>query len=131
MRIQELTPVFVEFVPTDLADGDIYISMEYATASHLCACGCAVRVVTPFGPADWVLTFDGTVTLSPSVGNGQFPCRSHYLIRSNRVVWLPPMQRRIAQEAHRADTAGRASTYAEPPATGFWDRTIRWFRRHF
>jgi hypothetical protein len=60
--------------------------MEYATAAHNCCCGCGLQVVTPFTPADWKFTFDGeTVSLWPSIGNWNFPCRSHYIIRHNRI----------------------------------------------
>ena len=30
---------------------------------------------------------NGTVSLRPSIGNWQLPCRSHYFIVRNRVVW--------------------------------------------
>ncbi len=44
--------------------------------------------MTPLTPTDWKLTFDGeTVSLHPSIGNWNFPCRSHYWIRNNRVEW--------------------------------------------
>lgn len=129
MKSKELEPVFVEYVPTDLDDGLLYVSMEYATASHRCACGCGVRVVTPLGPADWILTYDGQVTLSPSVGNGQFPCGSHYLIRRNRVVWCRPMTRDAALATHNADTAQRAQTYGDVPRAGVLTKLSRWLRR--
>lgn len=129
MKCEELEPVFVEYVPTDLDDGLLYVSMEYATASHRCACGCGVRVVTPLGPADWILTFDGRVTLSPSVGNGQFECGSHYLIRQNRVVWCRPMTRGAALATHKLDTAQRAQTYGDVPRAGVLTRLSRWLRR--
>jgi hypothetical protein len=103
VKVQEFEIEFVEFVPADLADGVLYISMQYATASHRCACGCGHRVVTPIGPADWRLTFDGTVTLSPSIGNGQIDCRSHYFIRSNRVLWASPMTDEMTQIASERD----------------------------
>jgi hypothetical protein len=42
----------------------------------------------PLKPADWQLTFDGkTVSFHPSIGNWNFPCRSHYWIRNNRAGW--------------------------------------------
>ena len=129
MRGEELEPVFVEYVPTDLVDGLLYVSMEYATASHRCACGCGVRVVTPLGPADWILTFDGRVSLSPSVGNGQFPCGSHYLIQQNRVVWCRPMTRDAALATHNVDTAERAHTYGPVPRAGVLRRVGQWLRR--
>lgn len=79
---------FVEFMPSELREGTLYVSVQFATAVHKCACGCGNKVVTPFSPADWQLFFDGdTVSLTPSIGNWQFPCRSHYWIRSNRVRW--------------------------------------------
>ena len=79
---------FVEYVPAELADGTLYISMEFATVVHLCACGCGYKVVTPLSPAEWQLGFDGeTISLTPSIGNWQFPCRSHYWVSSNRVRW--------------------------------------------
>lgn len=129
VKCEELEPVFVEYVPTDLDDGLLYVSMEYATASHRCACGCGVRVVTPLGPADWILTFDGRVTLSPSVGNGQFECGSHYLIRHNRVVWCRPMTRGAALATHKFDTAQRAQTYGDVPRAGVLTKLSSWLRR--
>jgi hypothetical protein len=79
---------FVEFIPEDLQEGMLYISMRFATVSHLCACGCEMKVVTPLKPTDWKLTFDGkSITLYPSIGNWSFLCGSHYWIRNNRVQW--------------------------------------------
>lgn len=83
---------FVEFIPEnkDIQDGYVYISLEYATIVHKCCCGCKKEVVTPLSPSDWKLIFDGeSISLYPSIGNWNFKCRSHYLIRNNRVIWLP------------------------------------------
>lgn len=81
---------FVEFIPDELEQGTIYISIRFATASHLCLCGCGNKVVTPIRPTDWALIFDGkTISLHPSIGNWSFPCQSHYWIRNNRVKWAP------------------------------------------
>lgn len=86
-----LTHQFVENVPDELEDRVLYVSMLYATVIHLCVCGCRREVVTPLSPAEWQLTFDGeTISLSPSVGNWNFPCQSHYWIRRNRVRWASP-----------------------------------------
>lgn len=75
---------FVEFIPTEIEAGIIYISVEYRTAVHLCVCGCGNKVVTPLSPADWKITFDGkTISLSPSIGNWSFECKSHYWISEN------------------------------------------------
>ena len=91
MKRASIQHEFVEDIPEQLEDGVLYISIRYRTASHLCACGCGDRVVTPIKPPKWHLTFDGdTVSLSPSVGNWQQPCRSHYWIRNNQVDWAKP-----------------------------------------
>ena len=84
----KLSHKFVEFVPNVLEKGVLYVSVTYGTASHLCCCGCGREVVTPITPTGWKLIFDGeTVSLDPSIGNWNFPCRSHYWISNNRVEW--------------------------------------------
>lgn len=98
MRADSLEHVFTEFIPAEIEPGKLYISITYATASHLCACGCGERVVTPLSPADWSLTFDGeTVSLYPSIGNWAQRCRSHYWIREDRIIWARAFsEKRIA-----------------------------------
>ena len=87
-KIPRLRHHFVDFIPEHLADGHLYVCMEHATAIHRCCCGCGSEVVTPLAPDDWKLTFDGeAISLSPSIGNWSFKCRSHYWIRNDRVVW--------------------------------------------
>ncbi len=79
---------FVEFIPEVIKEGILYISVPYATATHKCACGCGEIVVTPIKPADWKLTWDGeTVTMYPSIGNWNFPCKSHYWIEESKIIW--------------------------------------------
>ena len=79
---------FVEFIPEDLEQGTLYISVRFKTGTHLCSCGCGNIVVTPLRLTDWKLIFDGkTVSLHPSIGNWSFPCQSHYWIRNNRIEW--------------------------------------------
>ena len=79
---------FVEYLPNQLAEATIYVSMKYAMAAHKCCCGCGSEVVTPFSPTDWRMIFDGeTISLDPSIGNWSFACRSHYWIRGNKVRW--------------------------------------------
>lgn len=91
-RIDQLTPEFVEYIPERPAPGVLYVSRRYATALHLCCCGCGSEVVTPLNPAKWRLTEDGvTVSLFPSIGNWSLPCQSHYWITSNRISWAAAM----------------------------------------
>lgn len=93
---KSLIPEFVEYIPTDLKPGVLYISMKYATAVHLCACGCGEKVVTPISRSDWKLLFDGeTITLRPSIGNFEYKCRSHYFITENRIEWCKDMQNHV------------------------------------
>jgi hypothetical protein len=89
-KVSRLVPEFVEFAPPELNEGVLYVSMIYGSAVHKCCCGCGEKVVTPFGPTDWKLTFDGeSVSLHPSIGNWGFNCRSHYWIRENEIQWAP------------------------------------------
>lgn len=88
MKIDKYTPKFVEYIPLELEVGVLYISMTYATATHLCVCGCKQKVITPLSPRAWSLMYDGEgVTLSPSIGNYEQDCLSHYFIRKNHVIW--------------------------------------------
>jgi hypothetical protein len=87
--VRRFEPRFAASVPAHLEPGVLYVSIEYATAMHLCACGCGREVVTPLAPDKWSLTYDGAaVSLRPSVGNWSYPCRSHYWIGpGGRVRW--------------------------------------------
>ena len=83
-----LEPRFVKFIPSQLTEGIIYVSYEYNTAIHLCACGCKNKVVTPISPIQWSYTYNGeSISLSPSIGNWNFDCKSHYWIRDNQIIW--------------------------------------------
>ena len=91
MKHDRLVHRFVRSIPKELEPGVLYVSMEYATAIHACCCGCGNQVVTPITPKDWQLTFNGeSISLSPSIGNWGFPCRSHYFIRKGRVLVVRP-----------------------------------------
>ncbi|WP_419776514.1 DUF6527 family protein [Mycolicibacterium neoaurum] len=78
---------------------------------------------TPFGRHDWTLTFDGTVSLHPSIGNGQQSCRSHYNIRNDRVEWLPRISKRATQLASDRDRAAHTQ-HPTPLAPRPWWRRI-------
>lgn len=77
---------FVEYIPNQVEQDVLYISIEYKTAVHLCICGCGNKVITPISPTDWELRFDGkSVSLSPSIGNWNYECKSHYFITRNKI----------------------------------------------
>ena len=83
-----LSHEFVDHIPEQLDDGVLYVSIRFGTVVHRCACGCGEEVVTPLGPAEWRLTYDGrTISLMPSIGNWSFPCSSHYWIDEGVVRW--------------------------------------------
>ena len=86
MKATVLNHEFVGIVPDQIDDQTLYVSMEYATVVHKCCCGCGREVVTPLGPTDWTLIYDGrSITLSPSIGNWSFECKSHYWIKKSNV----------------------------------------------
>lgn len=110
MKLSTIRPEFVEFIPRELDYGVLYISERYQTASHLCASGCGEKVVTPLSPADWRLHKDkgGLVTLHPSIGNWNLPCRSHYWIRKNRIQWAGRMTPIQIERVKAKDIADKA-----------------------
>lgn len=123
IRHARLEHEFVHHIPARLEPGTLYVSIEFATANHLCCCGCGNEVVTPFTPTDWSMTFDGeTVSLWPSIGNWQFPCRSHYVIERGRVREAPQWTSGEIAEGRRNDRSNKAHHYdvtqnerTEPP----------------
>ena len=62
--VETLEPLFVHEVPERPEEGKLYISIEFGSVNHLCACGCGNEVVTPLHPARWAILYDGdTITL--------------------------------------------------------------------
>ena len=135
---ESLRHEFVEFIPDELEEGVIYVSLPHATAMHLCACGCGHEVITPLSPTDWQLTFDGeSISLKPSIGNWSFSCQSHYWLDHGRIHWAPKWSKEKI-EAGRARDRRNKERYAaglpmeraeliieEPPAPqGFLRRLL-------
>lgn len=116
-RATVLRHEFVEYIPNELKEGTIYVSIAFATAAHKCCCGCGNEVITPISPTDWQVTFDGeSISLHPSIGNWNFACRSHYWITRNRVTWA----RRWSQqeiETGRAHDRWAKRRYSETTET--------------
>lgn len=78
----------VHYMPPQLEPGVLYVSEEFGTAAHLCACGCGAKIRTPLSPTEWSFkeTKSGP-TLRPSIGNWQRSCQSHYWIKSGEIIW--------------------------------------------
>ena len=138
-KIVEVTPVFVDEIPSLLEQGKLYLSCRYRAAVHLCACGCGAKISTPLHPTGWQLWYDGeTVSLSPSVGNWSEKCQSHYVISDNKILWdkrLPrdtiqrirEQRRRELAEYYGIDDKG-SRTLQVPPIRGWWAKIRDLFR---
>lgn len=91
-KLEQIEPVFCEDIPEKLEHGKLYISKAHGVAVHLCACGCGNKTVTDLKPKwndGWsMIEQNGKVTLRPSIGNFDFPCKSHYFITENHIDWL-------------------------------------------
>ena len=102
----------VHYMPKVLQPGVLYISEEFGTAAHLCACGCGSKIRTPLGSTEWVLEeTDKGPTLYPSIGNWQLPCRSHYWIRRGEVVWAGQWTPERVAAGRRAEEVRRRAHY--------------------
>jgi hypothetical protein len=88
--------VFLDTIPLEIKDDVLYISIKYGTAIHKCPCGCGNEIVTPFDEKfGWVFSYNGkTVSLSPSIGNWNLPCKSHYWIKNDNIIWAKNNQRK-------------------------------------
>lgn len=100
-----MRPEFVETFPSELQAAIFYVSVEFNTCAHLCACGCGQEVITPLSPVQWSFTYNGQdISLRPSVGNWSLPCQSHYVIDNGRV-------RRAKQYSQAAIARNRAQDH--------------------
>lgn len=154
IRTRSLEHRFVRSVPRELEPGILYVSMDYGTAVHCCCCGCGEQIVTPFSPTDWKMTYDGeSISLTPSIGNWQLPCRSHYIIRQGRVIEAEAWSQEQVSSELRRDKAAKARYYRDestledaqippprnsaiprihpmqhsPRSKGFWSSIVAWF----
>jgi hypothetical protein len=124
-KITEITYAFVDSAPDTLEPGTMYISTKHRAIVHLCLCGCTEKVLLNLDPDGWSFTFDGqSISIHDSVGNIGLPCRSHYIVRRNRVQWLRPL---VGVDPKAALELGRygAEDQEVPRAKGL----ARWFHR--
>lgn len=135
-QLETLLKVFLpaqreELVESETAFTAITSDEPYATAVHNCFCGCGLKVVTPISPVGWKLTFDGeSATLFPSIGSWSFPCRSHYFVRHDTVVWDDEMSQEEIEWGRSRDRNVREehfemrTTELTPPPKRkrFWNR---------
>lgn len=113
MSVAEYCVLEVESFPRPLAAGVLYVSARFSAAAHTCACGCGREVITPLSPVQWQLECGPRgASLRPSIGNWNFPCRSHYWITDGRVKWDGDMSD-YAIKAGRAVNARLRERYFE------------------
>lgn len=100
-RIDEIKPVLVMELPksvNDMKPGILYLKHNNDgtyESFHLCPCGCGEPVYLQYGGKGWDLKFSSvgaeglsSVTINPSIGCFDIPCKSHYFIRNNKIVWV-------------------------------------------
>lgn len=120
MRHRTLRHEFVKHIPDNVKPGVLYVSMEYGMVAHSCCCGCGEEVTTPLTPTDWKLTYDGqAISLNPSVGNWNLPCRSHYVIKSGAVIVAGDWSEEQVVAERKRDRAAKARHYGIGAASIF------------
>jgi hypothetical protein len=137
---------FIELLPGALEPETLYVSLKYKNMVHLCFCGCGKKVITPLSPTGWELTFNGReVSIYPSIGSWNLPCRSHYWITKNSVEWdelWSTEQTAVGFSRDRADkeryyrhdvlphvrrTHGEYETSQSEDRRSLWERMKAWF----
>jgi hypothetical protein len=87
VKVERLIIRDVDFIPEQLEDGVLYVAEHFRIAAHSCCCGCGMEVATPLGVGQFKLTRDSDgPTLYPSIGNHDYPCRSHYWVQRGKVT---------------------------------------------
>jgi hypothetical protein len=127
----EITVEHVRLMPAQLAPGVLYVSREFETATHLCACGCGSKVVTPLGETDWTHWMSPSgPSLFPSVGNWQLPCRSHYWIWNGGIEWAEEWSDEQVKEGREREMA-RTQAYFRAQDAKVSRRFSKWFSSLF
>ena len=136
---------FVEYIPDNLNDNTIYVSMKFATAAHKCCCGCGNEVFTPLSPTDWKLIFNGkSISLEPSIGNWSFKCKSHYWIKHNNVMWAAQLSQEEIHAARVYDCSAKEKYFGDASSSettvkpqnnkqkqSFWMQLKQWWLQYW
>lgn len=129
MAMKKIRLQRMHYMPMELEQGVLYVSEEFETAAHLCACGCGSKIRTPLGPTEW--SFEETPagpSLSPSIGNWQQPCQSHYWIRRGAIVWSGQWTPEQIEAGRRREQERRVAYYKDiyRKRGGLFVRFWRW-----
>lgn len=119
----------VRSMPPSLEPGVLYVSREFETAAHLCACGCGRKVRTPLGPTEWEISVGANgPSVWPSIGNWQFPCRSHYVISDGAIEWAPAWTPAQIARGRNREAARRSRHFQRREKRLWWVRLFAWIR---
>jgi hypothetical protein len=132
MKTEKFILQRVQYMPSKLEVGVLYLSEEFGTAAHLCACGCGSKIRTPIGPTEWsVKETKAGPTVWPSVGNWQKACESHYVITGGAVEWAPKWSPEQVVAGRQREVERRNAYFEELYPSGIWQRLLRWVKSFF
>lgn len=124
----------VHYMPKQLEPGILYVSYEFGTAAHLCACGCGAKIRTPLGPTEWSIeeTSKGP-SLWPSIGNWQQACKSHYVISRGEILWADRWSDKRIVAGRKQEQLRREAYYEAMYANqeGVLAKLLRWVKHFF
>lgn len=116
-------------MPTQLESGVLYVSEEFETAAHQCACGCGSKVRTPLAETEWqFVDHPQGPSLYPSIGNWQRPCKAHYWIDHGKIEWSTQWTAEQIAIGRAAEEQRRESYYVGLYPHSWWVRIWRWFK---
>lgn len=122
----------VQYMPSKLDPGVLYVAKAFGAAAHLCACGCGTIVRTPLDR--WSLTESRKgPSLNPSIGNWQEPCQSHYWITRGQVRWAGKWTPEQIAAGRLGEEERRRAHYetTDRKHRGMIDRFLRWLKDLF
>lgn len=117
-------------MPKQLEEGILYVSYEFSTAAHLCACGCGVKIRTPLGPTEWSIkqTKDGP-SVWPSIGNWQQKCQSHYVIKRGEIIWAESWDEKQIIEGRNREIKRREKYFEDlSKSKSVTKRVLKWLQ---
>lgn len=123
----------VKYLPDEIDDGILYYSESFSIAAHKCACGCCGVVYTPVKKGEWSIKVESVgPSLSPSIGNWNLPCKSHYWIRRGTVAWASEWSQERIEAGRELEEQTRLRLHGQnADRDGVLSRAIKWFRQKF
>lgn len=112
--------LLVDRIPKQMQEGVVYHTEEFELAGLLCACGCGHSITLLVPDSHQVWDEGGYATIRPSVGVFDAPCKSHYIISTGNVQWLPAFTGAQAANIMHAQIARHVAQDTKP--TTWWQR---------